>query len=167
MVILAQKNLETGIELLNHYVERLGLRLNGEKTRRLRLDIGNSVDFLGFQFQNVRSRQNGGRLILVRPSRRSRERFRMKVRTLVHHSIPFRVKEQVANLNRYLRGWVGYFRLGHAAATFSQLARFVNLRVRHVIWRRKGRRGYGWGTVTSDRIYGQLGLFYNYHVVKL
>jgi group II intron reverse transcriptase/maturase len=167
MVILAQKNLETGIDLLNHYVERLGLRLNGEKTHRLRLVIGNSVDFLGFRFQNVRSRQNGRRLILVSPSLRSQERFRVKVRSLVHHSIPFRVKEQVANVNRYLRGWVGYFRLGHASATFHDLAHFVNLRVRHVIWRRKGRRGYGWGKLTSARIYGQLGLFYNYHVVRL
>jgi RNA-directed DNA polymerase len=167
MVLLAQKNLETGIDLLHHYVDRLGLRLNGEKTRRLRLDIGNSVDFLGFRFHNVRSRQNGERLMLVNPSPRSQERFRVKVRTLIHHSTPFRVKEQVAHLNRYLQGWVGYFRLGHAAATFRKLARYINLRVRHVIWRHRGRRGYGWGKLTSERIYGQLGLFYNYHVVRL
>jgi hypothetical protein len=167
MVLLAQKNLETGIDLLHHYVERLGLRLNGEKTRRLRLDIGNSVDFLGFRFHNVRSRQNASRLMLVYPSPRSQERFRAKVRTYVHHSKPLRVKEQVENLNRYLQGWMGYFRLGHGSAVFRKLARFVNLRVRHVIWRRRGRRGYGWGKVTSDYIYRQLGLFYNYHVAPL
>lgn len=167
MLILAQKNLEVGIDLLHHYVERLGLRLNREKTRRLRLSIGNSVDFLGFRFQNVRSRESNARLVLVSPSLRSQERFRMKVRSLVHHSIPLRVKEQVANLNRYLRGWVAYFRLGHASATFRKLIRFVNLRVRHVIWRRKGRRGYGWGKLTSAYIYGQLGLFYDYHVARL
>jgi len=76
-------------------------------------------------------------------------------------------KEQVANLNRYLRGWMGYFRLGNGSATFRKLANFVNKRVRHVIWRRRGRRGYGWGKLTSDYIYGQLGLFYDYHVVRL
>jgi RNA-directed DNA polymerase len=167
MVILAQRNLETGVGLLNHYVERLGLRLNDEKTRRLRLDIGNSVDFLGFRFHNVRSRQTGARLILVYPSPRSQARFRATVRRYVHHSIPLRVKEQVHNLNRYLRGWMAYFRLGNGAATFRKLARFVNLRVRHVIWRRKGRRGYGWGKLTSEHIYGQLGLFYDYHVARL
>ena len=167
MVLLAQKNLETGIDLLHHYVERLGLRLNGEKTRRLRLDIGNSVDFLGFRFHNVKSRQNGARLMLVYPSPRSQERFRETVRTYVHHSKPLRVKEQVENLNHYLQGWMGYFRLGHGSAVFRKLARFVNLRVRHVIWRRRGRSGYGWGKVTSDYIYRQLGLFYNYHVVPL
>lgn len=167
MIILAQKRLEEGIDLLNHYTERLGLRLNREKTRRLRLSEGKSVDFLGFRFHCVRSRQSGTRLMLVYPSARSQERFRAMVRKYVHHSIPLRVKEQVENLNRYLRGWMGYFRLGHGSATFRKLAHFVNLRVRHVIWRRKGRRGYGWGKVNSHYIYGQLGLFYHYHVARL
>jgi RNA-directed DNA polymerase len=167
MVILAQRNLERGIDLLHHYVKRLGLRLNGEKTRRLSLTIGSSVDFLGFRFHNARSGRNGARLILVYPSPRSQARFRGTVRKFIHHSIPLRVKEQVQNLNRYLRGWMGYFRLGHGSDTFSELTRFVNLRVRHVIWRRRGRRGYGWGKLTSDYIYGQLGLFYDYHVARL
>jgi group II intron reverse transcriptase/maturase len=167
MIILAQKNLEAGITLLNHYVERLGLRINQEKTRRLRLNIGESVEFLGFRFQNFRSRKTGSRLILVRPSPRSQERFKENIRKHVHHSIPLRMKEQVENLNEYLRGWVGYFRLGNGSATFHDLANFVNKRVRHAIWRRRGRRGYGWNKLTSDYIYGQLGLFYDYHVVKL
>lgn len=167
MIMLAQRNLEDGIDLLHHYVQRLGLRINQEKTRRLRLDIGECVDFLGFRFHNVRSRQKGTRLILVRPSPRSQERFRATVRRYVHHSIPLRAKEQVANVNRYLRGWMGYFRLGNGSATFRELAHFVNKRVRHVIWRRKGNRGYGWGKLTSEYIYGQLGLFYDYHVVRL
>jgi group II intron reverse transcriptase/maturase len=167
MLILAQRNLETGIKLLQYYLERLELRLNQEKTHRLRLNIGEHVDFLGFQFHNVRSRKTGTRLILVYPSRKSQERFRVRVRKHVHHSIPLRVKDQVQNLNRYLQGWVGYFRVGNGSATFRDLAHFVNKRVRHVIWRRKGRRGYGWGKLTSDYIYGQLGLFYNYHVVPL
>jgi len=167
MIVLAQRKLDEGIVLLNHYVERLGLRINREKTRRLRLDIGECVDFLGFRFKSVRSRQTGTRLILVCPSPRSQERFRARVRKHVHHSIPLRAKEQVENLNRYLRGWMGYFRLGNGSATFRGLAHFVNMRVRHVIWRRRGNRGYGWGKLTSKYVYGQLGLFYNYHVATL
>lgn len=167
MVILAQKNLEKGITLLHHYLARLGLRLNNEKTRRLRLDIGTSVDFLGFRFHNVRSRQNGSRLMLVYPSARSQAKFRDTVRKYVHHSIPLRVKAQVHNLNRFLRGWMGYFRLGHGSAVFRKLAHFVSLRVRHTIWRRRGRRGYGFGKLTGEHLYGQLGLFYDYHVARL
>jgi len=167
MVILAQRNLDDGIVLLDQYMKRLGLRINREKTRRLKLNVGESVDFLGFRFHNVRNRKTGTRLILVRPSPRSQERCRATVRKHVHHSIPLRAKEQVENLNRYLRGWMGYFRLGNGAATFRELAHFVNKRVRHVIWRRKGNRGYGWDKLTSEYIYGQLGLFYDYHVAKL
>jgi RNA-directed DNA polymerase len=167
MMILAQGQLERGITLLERYLDRLGLRLNREKTRRLTLTPGKSVDFLGFRFRNVRNRRTGTRLILVDPSRRSQERFRATVRRYVHHSIPLRAKEQVQNLNKFLRGWMGYFRPGNGSATFQELAHFVNKRVRHVIWRRKGHRGYGWNKVTSDYIYGQLGLFYDYHVVRL
>ena len=167
MIILAQRNLDKGIALLDHYLDRLGLRLNKEKTRRLTLNIGESVDFLGFRFQNVRSRQTGTRLILVRPSPKSQERFRVEVRKRIHHSIPLSAREQVGNLNQYLRGWMGYFRVGNGSATFGKLAQFVNKRVRRLIWRRRGKSGYGWNTLTSDYIYGQLGLYYNYHVAPL
>ena len=75
--------------------------------------------------------------------------------------------DAVREIYKYLRGWVGYYRVGHASETFRQLAQFVNKRVRHVIWRRKGRRGYGWEKVSSDYIYGTLGLYYDYRVAPL
>lgn len=167
IILLAQKNLKQGTTLLEHYVERLGLTLNQEKTRLLKMEHGTSVDFLGFRFLHTKNRKSDKRLILVSPSPRSQERCREKVRTLLHHSIPLHVKEQVKNVNRFLQGWVGYYRLGNASATFHDLANFVNKRVRHVIHRRKGRRGYGWGSVGSDYIYGKLGLFNNYRVCRL
>jgi group II intron reverse transcriptase/maturase len=167
MIVLAQRNLEKGKALLNHYVERLGLRFNAEKTRMLRLDTGASVDFLGFRFHNVRNRKAGTRLILVYPNLKSQQRFRDTVRKYVHHSIPLRAKEQVQNLNDYLRGWMGYFRVGNGSATFHDLAQFVDKRVRHVIWRRRGKCGYGWGKLTSEYLYGQIGLFHDYHTVPL
>jgi RNA-directed DNA polymerase len=73
----------------------------------------------------------------------------------------------VQNVNSYLRGWMGYFRVGHGSATFGKLAQFVNKRVRRLIWRRRGKSGYGWNKLTSDYIHGQLGLYYDYHVVAL
>jgi RNA-directed DNA polymerase len=167
MLVLARTNLDSGINLLHHYIDRLGLRLNEEKTRRLRVADGNSVDFLGFRFHCVKSWRDGGRFIKVYPSPRSQQKFRDTVRTYIHHSIPLRVKDQVENFNRYVRGWMAYYRLGHGSEVFNKLAHFVRLRVQHVIWRRKGRRGYGFGKLTSDFIYGHLGLYNDYHVTKL
>lgn len=168
MVLLAQKELERGIALLEHYLGRLGLLLNKEKTRRLKMEEGVSVDFLGFRFQHVRSRKTGTRLIQVSPSPKSRQRCRKKVRQLVHHSIAKRVKEQVQDVNRFLRGWVGYFRLGHGSEALDDMCHFVNKRVRRVIQRRKGNRGYGWGRrITSDYLYGTLGLYADYKTCSL
>jgi group II intron reverse transcriptase/maturase len=167
MIILAQKNLEVGIRLLHHYLERLDLSLNAEKTHRLRMDTGASVDFLGFRFYYARSWKTGSRLVLVSPSLRSQQRCKAKTRTLMHHSIPKRLKDQVSDVNQYLRGWVGYFRIGHSSSSFGRINNFVNKRVRHILQRRKGRSGYGWGRVGSDYIYGQLGLFYDYRVRRL
>lgn len=37
-----------------------------------------------------------------------------------------------------------------------------------MIMRPKGSRGYGWeGRITSDYLYGTLGLYYDYHVQRL
>lgn len=168
MILLAQRELETGITLLEHYLERLGLSLNREKTRRLRMEQGASVDFLGFRFHLVKSRKTGTRLVLVSPSPLSRQRCREKIRKLVHHSIPIRAKEQIQNVNRFLRGWVGYFRLGHSSAALKDVMQFVNKRVRRVLQRRQGKRGYGWGgRISSEYIYGTLGLYYDYRVCRL
>jgi hypothetical protein len=140
---------------------------NFRPTGQKQVKKNNHVNFLGFQFRNVQNRKTGTDLILVSPSKRSEQRFREKVRSLLHHSLPLRMKEQVQRANRFLRGWVGYFRIGDASETFGRLADFVNKRVRHTLQRRKGRRGYGWNRVDSDYIYGKLGLFCNYKVCQL
>lgn len=168
MLILAQKGLGKGITLLNRYTKKLGLTLNLEKTRRVKLDEGEKVDFLGFRFHHVEDRKKKKRLILVYPSPKSQQKCRDKVRTLINHSIPLKVKAQVENVNRYLRGWVGYYRLGHAGEVLRKIAHFVNKRVRRVIQRQRGHSGYGWGgSISSDYIYGGLGLYYNYRTQRL
>ena len=86
MILLAQSKLEKGIELLEHYTDRLGLTLNKEKTRRLKLKEDKKLEFLGFQFHRVTSRKSKARLILVQPSPKSQKRCREKIRKLVNHS---------------------------------------------------------------------------------
>jgi group II intron reverse transcriptase/maturase len=167
MLVLARRNLDEGIALLEHYLGRLGLSLNEKKTRRVRMEYGQSVDFLGFRFLYTRNRKTGKRLILVYPSPESQQRCRDEVRKRVRHSRPLRLKDQIAELNEFLRGWVGYFRLGNGSAVFGDLAYFIEKRVRHVLQRRRGRRGYGWYRISRDRLYQELGLFADYRVCWL
>lgn len=161
MLILAQKELGKGIALLTHYAHRLGLTINQEKTRTVKMIDGEKVDFLGFRFHHVRDRKRKKRLMLVYPSPRSQKKCRERIRKLVDASIPERTKVQVENVNRFLRGWLNYYRLGNSGRVLKSIAHHVIGRVRRMIQRRKGRDGYSWRNISSDYIYGKLGLYYD------
>ncbi len=121
MVILAQGNLEKGKEILEHYVKRLGLKLNKGKSRRLNLKEDKKVEFLGFQFHRVQNRKTMNRLILVSPSPKSQKRCREQIRKLVNHKIPQKVQDQIRNVNKFLTGWTGYFRLGNGSKVLYKM----------------------------------------------
>jgi len=164
MLILAQKNLGKGVEILENYVERLGLRLNKEKSRKLNLKEDRKVEFLGFQFHRVQNKKTKNRLILVSPSPKSQKRCREQIRKLVSHKVPLKVQDQVNNLNRFLVGWTGYYRLGNASKVLYKISAYVMERVRRLLQRNRGRNGYGWNRLSNTVIYERFGLFYNYKV---
>ena len=164
MVILAQGNLEKGKEILEHYVKRLGLKLNKGKSRRLNLKEDKKVEFLGFQFHRVQNKKTMNRLILVSPSPKSQKRCREQIRKLVNHKIPQKVQDQIRNLNKFLTGWTGYFRLGNGSKVLYKMCAYVMKRVRRLLQRNKGRHGYGWERISNPEIYERYGLFYNYKV---
>jgi len=164
MMILAEKNLDKGITLLESYIDRLGLRINKEKTRRLNMSVDKKVEFLGFQFLRTTSRTTKKRLNLVTPSPKSLNRCRESVRNLVNRSVPLNVKDQVKQVNRYLVGWTNYYRLGNSSEAFRSIAQFVERRIRRLMQSHQGHSGYGWKTISKDDIYGRLGLFNNYKV---
>lgn len=167
ILIVAQRNLEKGIKILEHYVDRLGLSINKDKTRKLSLRTDKKVEFLGFEFRMVKSRRTESRLILVSPSHGSQGRCREKVRKLINHKTPLKVQDQIENLNKFLEGWTNYYRLGNSSKALTQICHYVNKRVRRLIQRHKGRGGYGWQRIDSKYIYESLGLFYNYKVQGL
>ena len=167
MVILAQKNLEKGIEILECYVERLGLKLNKEKSRRINLKEDKKVEFLGFQFHRVQSRKTKKRLILVSPSPKSQKRCRDQIRKLISHKIPLKVQDQIRNVNKFLIGWTSYYRLGNVSRVLNKICSHVMKRVRRLLQRNKGRKGYGWKRISNGEIYQRYGLFYNYKVQGL
>jgi RNA-directed DNA polymerase len=167
MVLLCRGSLPEGVSVLEHYMERLGLVLNKDKSKRISFKRGAQIEFLGFKFHHVRNRKTGGKYILVAPSKDSERRCRERIRQHLDYTLPVRTKEQVANVNRFLEGWTNYFRLGNASDSFRRLDNYVNERLRRIIRRRKKKSGHGWNTLTSDYLYGSLGLFYKYHVTRL
>lgn len=118
---------------------RFGLTINREKTRVVRLDDGDALDFLGFTLRYERS-VFAGSYLHVGPSRKAMQRVRDRVRDLTAPRYCFRAAPAVvATVNRMLRGWMQYFGYGHPRRAFRHLDYHVQDRLRSHLQRRSQR----------------------------
>jgi group II intron reverse transcriptase/maturase len=125
----------------------LGLHLHPDKTRIVRLARGaQGFDFLGFHLHKVASRKWRGRSYLqLWPSARAMAHLRATIREATdrrHASRP--VGEVIADLNRVLRGWGAYFRVGNSARKFAEIDRYVHRRLARLVNVKHGRSGLSW-----------------------
>jgi RNA-directed DNA polymerase len=120
---------EAALRELRALLADLGLELSEAKTRLACLDNGGegSLDFLGFHHQMVESFSKPGRYFLARwPSAAATQAARQRIRELTDRRLlRLPVEDVVANLNRFLTGWGGYFRRGNSTTQFHKLDRFV------------------------------------------
>jgi group II intron reverse transcriptase/maturase len=138
---------ERAEERIRAILGRLGLELHPEKTRRVDLFDGKEgFDFLGCELRKRLSgpllEKTGRKLYFLqrRPSQRSMQRIRQRVRELTPRSrCHADLREVIADLNPVLRGWGNYFRTGNAAERFVQLDSYVWRRLRSLRRKRKGR----------------------------
>ena len=119
--------------------------------------------FLGFEFRRVRSRR-GKWMPLHMPRMKARTKLLGKLRDEFrrHKSQPVRLV--IARINPILRGWVNYFRIGHASRCFSYVRDWVERKVRRHMMRAKGRCGFGWKRWSKKWLYRVLGLFADYRI---
>jgi len=135
----------------NIYVrsERAGLRVMASVTRflesRMRLKVNRDKSavarggrhFLGFGLRLSAD----GRSADVFLSKRSKERIDAKIRQLVPRTWGQSVNDCIQRLNRYLDGWVHFFRICTSGAVFESLDGHIRRRLRALLlkqWRRKG-----------------------------
>lgn len=128
-------------------LERLGLELHPEKTRRVNLYDGKEgFDFLGCHLHKRLSgrlwEKTGRRLYFLHrwPSQRSMQRIRQRIKELTPRArCHADLRDVIAGLNPVLRGWSQYFRTGNAAKQFVQVDTYVWRRLRRLRLARKGR----------------------------
>jgi RNA-directed DNA polymerase len=106
--------------------ERLHLKVNREKSRVAPASV---ATLLGFGFYFTR----GGVRIRVDPKAIRRLKVRLKELTSRRWSIT--MTERIAMLNRYLTGWMGYFRLADTPRVFSDLDEWFRRRMRQIRWK--------------------------------
>jgi group II intron reverse transcriptase/maturase len=138
---------EQAEERVRVILERLGLELHPEKTRRVELYDGKeSFDFLGCHLQKRLSgalwEKKRERVYFLHrwPSHRAMQKVRTRVKELTPRGrCHADLRDVIADLNPVLRGWGGYFRTGNAAKRFNQLDSYVYRRLRTLRVNRKGR----------------------------
>jgi RNA-directed DNA polymerase len=154
---------ERALVALAAVLAELGLELKQAKTRIVHLrEGGEGLDFLGFHHRRVRMTAQHYRHIcfLARwPSREAMQRARERIRELTERKrLRQPVEEIVQELNRFLRGWGGYFRYGHSAHHFDQISAHALARLALLVAKRHGRApGYGM-SVVAYRSANRLGL---------
>jgi len=159
MVVLCrnQEEAETALEKLREWMAGAGLTLHPEKTRTVDMNQANShFDFLGYRFK--RSRQ-GRMMRLVRP--KSLRKLRESIKPRTRRSNGKSMEAIVADLNRTLSGWFGYFKQADASK-LSGIDGWIRMRLRSILRKRRGLEGRGCGKDHQrwpNRYFMKLGLY--------
>jgi RNA-directed DNA polymerase len=158
MVVMCRSQAEAqrALAALREILSELGLTLKDAKTRIVELrEGGEGLDFLGFHHRWVRGHTPASRHLhfLARwPSRQAMQHARDRVRELTtRERLLLPVEEVVQDLNRFLRGWAGYFRYGNSAVAFDQINQHAYARLAGFVAKHHKRRTrYGWGVLGAS-----------------
>lgn len=106
---------------------KLKLRVNRQKSK---VDRASKVKFLGFSFYKYRGE------VRIRVATKSLQRLRRRLRRLTRRTRSGKLEEVIREVNQYLRGWIGYFRLADTPSVFENLDSWIRRRLRQMVWKR-------------------------------
>jgi group II intron reverse transcriptase/maturase len=140
-------------------MRRLKLTVNEAKTHLCFLPA-ERFDFLGYTFGRHYSPRTGRASLNYWPSRKRVTRLCAAVSEMTDRRWLFQeVFEQVARLNRLLKGWGSYFARGAFWKAFKAVDRHVQRRLRQWLCRKHKVQGMGGDTYSLTYLYRELGLF--------
>ena len=131
-------------EIAEFLRETLHMELSAEKTLVTAMTEG--ISFLGYGIKAIRGKRDGRYKVLLRPSKRSVQRYRKSVGDILTRlGRGADLAPLIRTLNSYLQGWGQYFSAGVSSTTFSQLDDWTFKAVARMLLRREtGRRHRGW-----------------------
>lgn len=140
------------LDALTAILADLGLEPKAAKTRIVHLEEGGEgLDFLGFHHRWVRAKGKHRHICFLArwPSRRAMQHARDRIRVLTARSrLMVDIEHIVQDVNRFLRGWAGYFRYGNSTRMFDKIRTYALSRLALFVTKRhKQHRSYGWKVV--------------------
>jgi len=120
--------------LVRRILADMGLEVAEAKSGVRRVSEG--FDFLGFTYH--------GRFLRPRPA--AVRRFKDRVRARTRRTAPVSLRHMIEDLNPLLRGWGNYFAMGDVVAQFSDLDKWIRMRLRSKV------RGSKAGPVSNAKL---------------
>jgi len=117
---------ERVMESVIRFVEgKLKLKVNRDKSA---VDRPWKRKFLGFSFLTDKQ-------ATVRLPPKTISRFKEKVREMTSRTRPLPTEERIRQLNQYMMGWIGYFRLAAAKGHCENFDMWIRRRLRMCLWK--------------------------------
>ncbi len=135
----SESEAQRALALVQQWTMTVGLTLHPGKTRIVDATQRGGFDFLGYHFERG----------YKWPRQKSLKKFKDTIRGQTKRSSGQSLQVIIANVNRRVQGWFGYFKHSHRY-TFRPLDQFIRTRLRSIIRRRQGRRGMSRGGEARD-----------------
>jgi RNA-directed DNA polymerase len=149
---------EEALQRMRQIMGKLKLTVNEEKTRVCRVPEG-EFDFLGYTFGRIYSARTGQANIGHRPSKKSIKRVIATIHALTDQAMTWQgATELVGKLNRTLRGWGNYFRVGAVSKAYRAIDTYTAARLRRWLRKKHKVRRCGFGAYPPQYLYQTLGL---------
>lgn len=117
---------ERVMKSITRFVEgKLKLKVNREKST---VDRPWRRKLLGFSFLSNKQ-------ATIRLAPKTISRFKEKIRELTSRTQSISMEERILRLNRYLMGWIGYYRIASAKSHCERFDQWIRRRLRMCLWK--------------------------------
>src|SRR5580693_1076917 len=158
-VICCRGTADEAMAVMQRMMSKLKLTVNETKTRLCRLPE-ESFDFLGYTLGRNYDCRTGESYLGPRPSRKKIDRLCREIGEMTTRKMAGRdVEVQVGRINRKVKGWSNYFRLGTVSKAYRTVDNHLRYRVRQWLCVKFKVRGQGTARFPDQHLYQKLGLY--------
>jgi RNA-directed DNA polymerase len=148
---------------LKQEFEKIGVKINTEKTKIINLLKGEKFCFLGFDYRRMKTK-NGKWGVRQTPKKKARTKLLEKIKGIFKSKKSQPLDRVIKLINPIMRGWVNYFRIGNSAKCFSYVKDWLQKKIRKHLMRARKRKGFGWDRWSNKWLYEKLNLYGDYKI---